>query len=544
MNYTKQLQKTLFVIIALFFGAKAEAQSHFKGIGSFCSSSFACLKQITSDALSFNKDTWENIFTIPCSIAETPQSLAEKIVFNYQENSTSVYPFLIGASTSEHQSSHRCNQEICSWSRYAHEHGLSQPHDEPAMLNIADHYKEYFKQARAMGLNSIRFSIEWALVEPQEECFNQAELNRYADMVIEAIKNDITPIICLHHYTDPCWFIDKGGFEEDANIQYFVRFTQLVYSTVIESLSKDTIALEKLATMHQPLWATFNNPSGYAFRGYYTNDGAPSNPAKKGLKWVGMVIKNMMEAHVQVYSALGNIYEKNFINHPVIKKPCIGFLKNMAILDPSYKTITHTLLSPLSRVVISIANMIANESIFTFFRTGTFSLQIPTQLSLHHENKNAPQSLDFIGVNTYSNIHTALSQKLIDTDPRTSTDNSTYRIYPQGLYRAISIVSRKLAKPLEIPIYVTENGIATGDDAKREYFYQQYMYALEKALADGFDVRGYLTWTLADNYEWPTKNSPAKKLYGLCSVDPDNSAQLHLKPGSYWFSECAQAITA
>lgn len=545
MYYTKQRSVHLFLITALLFHTATQAHNSLEKIGVLCSSSFACLKHVAYDLFSSHKDTKEHIFFVPHSIPDTYESLAEKITLHCKKNCSNAYPFLIGASTSEHQSSHRCNPEICSWSRYAEEHQLPQPQDEPAMLNMADHYKEYFRQARQMGLNSIRFSVEWALVEPQEGNFDQTELNRYADMVLEAIKHDITPVICLHHYTDPCWFIDRGGFELEENIHYFVRFSQAVYITVIEALNNDKIVAEKLLTMHPPLWATFNNPSGYAFRGYYTNDGAPSNILKRGLTWVGTVIQNMMEAHVQVYQALNQEYEGYAKNNPtlVAQKPCIGFLKNIALLDPSYKTITHALISPLSKVVISIANMIANESIFNFFRTGNFTIKIPTQVSLHHINNNAPHSLDFIGVNTYSNIHTVLSKKLIDTDPLTSTDNSTYRIYPQGLYRAISIVSRKLAKPLGIPMYITENGIATHDEAKREYFYQQYLYVLEKALHDGFDVRGYLTWTLADNYEWPTKDSTIKKSYGICSVNPDDQAQLYLKPGSYWFSDFAKAVT-
>jgi beta-glucosidase len=224
------------------------------------------------------------------------------------------------------------------------------------MLDLATHYKDYFKQAREMGLNSIRFSVEWALVEPQEGVFNQAELDRYADMAIEALKNDITPVICLHHYTDPCWFIDQGGFESEENIHYFVRFARRVYTTIIEKLNGHKEISEKLLTMHPILWATFNNPSGYAFRGYYTNDGPPSNPAKKGLLWVGTVIKNMMEAHVRVYQELNTAYKHSSVDTVLIKKPYIGFLKNMVILDPSHRTITHSLLSPLSQI-LSLTNL-------------------------------------------------------------------------------------------------------------------------------------------------------------------------------------------
>jgi beta-glucosidase/6-phospho-beta-glucosidase/beta-galactosidase len=125
--------------------------------------------------------------------------------------------------------------------------------------------------------------------------------------------------------------------------------------------------------------------------------------------------------------------------------------------------------------------------------------------------------------------------KLTVTDS-SKTDNDNYRVYPQGLWRAIAEVSEKLAEPLGIPMYVTENGIATQDDALRNSFYQKYMYALTKAVDDGFNVRGYLTWTLADNYEWP-KDDAKKRSYGLLHVDENNPSQLIIKDGARWYQE-------
>lgn len=543
MNYTKNLKSSVLLLaMASLFQSNIQGKKSSTNPDSWFSSPMRCIKQITLDMVNPHADSKVKPFTIP-NIEFDSSVMGQNIAQLHQNAQKSAYPFLIGASTSEHQSSKRCTPETCSWSLYAHEQKLPQPQDQNTMLNLADNYEAYFAQAKEMGLNSLRFSIEWALVEPREGSFNQEELDRYATMMLCALKNDITPVICLHHYTDPCWFIKKGGFESKKNIHYFVRFAQAVYTTIITTLNENEDLYKKLETMHHPLWATFNNPSGYAFRGYYTNDGPPSHPTKKSIKWVATVIKNMMEAHVQVYQALNTAYAQSSLNKEYIQKPYIGFLKNMAIIDPSHKTIAHTLVSPISRMVSTIASLIANESIFTFFTTGHFRVQVPTQVSLHHYNTLASTSIDFIGVNFYSNIYACMGKKLKETNPLYATDNSTYRIYPQGLYRAISMVSRKIAVPLNIPMYVTENGIATNDNAKRERFYKQYMYALEKSISDGYDVRGYLTWTLADNYEWPT-HEHIQKAYGLYSINPEDDTVLHLKQGSEWFCNFAQAITA
>ena len=90
-----------------------------------------------------------------------------------------------------------------------------------------------------------------------------------------------------------------------------------------------------------------------------------------------------------------------------------------------------------------------------------------------------------------------MDKKLIEENPEIKTDNKNYHMYPQGLYRAIVELTESLAKPLGINIYVTENGIATLDHAKRTRFYHSYMYSLMRAVEDGYPVRGYSAWDIS-----------------------------------------------
>ena len=91
-------------------------------------------------------------------------------------------------------------------------------------------------------------------------------------------------------------------------------------------------------------------------------------------------------------------------------------------------------------------------------------------------------------------------------------------------------------------MYVTENGIATRCDEKRSQFYRHYLYALSRALADGYDVRGYLTWTLADNYEWPNLEDDTPRVYGLCSVNVLRPSELILKDGAKAYVEIVREV--
>ena len=93
-----------------------------------------------------------------------------------------------------------------------------------------------------------------------------------------------------------------------------------------------------------------------------------------------------------------------------------------------------------------------------------------------------------------------------------------YCIYAEGLYRAIKDISERITAPQNIPIYITENGIADGRDDRRALFIKRYLYALSKAIADGYDVRGYFYWSLLDNFEW---DHGYKMQFGLYEVNFD-----------------------
>lgn len=191
----------------------------------------------------------------------------------------------------------------------------------------------------------------------------------------------------------------------------------------------------------------------------------------------------------------------------------------------------------------AVGNLLQNECIYQFFTSGKFNVYVPTQVKVRHTNLAAIGALDFIGINYYSNRHMHLGSGVQETNESLKTDNSNYRFYPQGLYRAIVEVTEKLAGTLAIPMYVTENGIATRSDAKRSQFYREYLYALGRALEEGYDVRGYLTWTLADNYEWPNLEDDVPRVYGLCRVNPKFPEHLILKEGAKAYVEILKAVS-
>jgi beta-glucosidase len=87
-----------------------------------------------------------------------------------------------------------------------------------------------------------------------------------------------------------------------------------------------------------------------------------------------------------------------------------------------------------------------------------------------------------------------------------------WEFYPE----CVEHVVRYASKETKVPIMVTENGIATEDDTRRVEYYQRALAGLKRAIDDGVDVRGYMAWSLLDNFEWQSGYTPK---FGLVAVD-------------------------
>ena len=136
-----------------------------------------------------------------------------------------------------------------------------------------------------------------------------------------------------------------------------------------------------------------------------------------------------------------------------------------------------------------------------------------------------------------------------DTNIRKTTENENYRFYPQGLYRAVYHMNEQLLKPLalktnrSIPIWITENGIASIDDAQRAEFNKKIMIVLYKLLQEGFPIIGYTQWASHDNWEWGALEGT--KRYGSFFVDFNDVYGPHpLKEGAQGLTEFMKEVIA
>ncbi len=465
------------------------------------------------------------------------------------------HSFLFGGSTSEYQCSKKCTADMCTYSRYLEQRNSNKkneqmpcPTDTKYKMNWWDQYKTYIDDSvTQLGLNAIRFSIEWSLVQPEgPNLWDQKVLDHYADLFVYCVKKGVTPLVCFHHYTDPVWFFNKGAFANMNNIEYFSTYTNKMYTHIMTSLAKDEDALKAYVKLGErtPKWFTFNAPAGYAFRVHRQE---VMDETFKGLNIVAKATLGTCIATMQTSKALKKSFKQLGLPE-IIQNPVVGFLKNGLQVDGADKYYSKS----ISEFFSAHADYIRHDAVYQFFTTGTFRVQIPKIVDIDYTSEDALGCLDIIGLNYYSNMQLFLTQKqCANTDPELATDGSTYYRYPAGMYRAIVELHEELVKPYEkatgrkLPMFVAENGIATNDNKKRARFYEEYMYAISKAVQDGYPVMGYTPWTLFDNYEWPDHMNNRSRNYGLFAV-VDDGKHLQLKEGSKplkQFADCLKKHT-
>jgi beta-glucosidase len=142
----------------------------------------------------------------------------------------------------------------------------------------------------------------------------------------------------------------------------------------------------------------------------------------------------------------------------------------------------------------------------------------------------AARTCDYLGVQTYSRA--IVGKKDLPPPKGAELTQVGWEYYPE----CVEGVVRYAAKETGVPIYVTENGIATNDDARRIEYYHRALTGLKRAMDDGVDVRGYVTWSLLDNFEWMSGFEPK---FGIVAVDRITQRRT-IKPSATYLGNIAR----
>ncbi len=417
--------------------------------------------------------------------------------------------FLFGISTSTYQDSGAMNCPHSQWSFWEKEF-MKESNFSGQSANLFQVYQEdprsIIDRLKLLGVNAYRFSVEWSHIESHQGKFDQTKLEVYVNFCKELRNHGITPMITLHHFSEPLWFHDKGSFENEENIPYLTSFCEKVFSVLIQPYEGKPLV---------EFFCTINEPSIEALCRYILGKFSP------GLKWqfrqAGIFLKNILKAHCLTYRSLKRIALSQ-------KAPSIQI------------GITHQYLSfealqfPVRPLTKALSLM--HEAVLHLFKTGKFRFHIPFLCRIKEDfTEMCSVETDFVGAQFYGRVYIGIFGP---SHPQKAEITDMEGLYedPAGLYEAIV----EIYKAFRVPIIVTENGISTQSEHQRKRYLERALYAAEKASQKigPENLLGYFLWSFNDNFEW---EKGWNQKFGAFSFEKDGQTSPQYKPGIEPFVE-------
>ncbi|MGH6872949.1 MAG: glycoside hydrolase family 1 protein [Rhizomicrobium sp.] len=368
--------------------------------------------------------------------------------------------------------------------------------EEPS-ADACDHYHLYPQDIallKGLGFNTYRFSIEWARIEPEEGFFSKAALDHYRRMIAACHALGVIPMVTFHHFTAPLWFTRDGGWENLKSVDRFARYCEaagaalgdmIPYACTINeanipimvTMMRRAVGIAGGGSRRERALAEAARLCGGEagkFSPYLSGDGLAGAP-------------NLIAAHRKGYG--------------VLKARVAGKVG----------------------ITLALNNFQCEE--------GGEELFAAADQAINGQFLQSLKGDDFVGVQTYTRVRFGKTGVLPPPEGAERTQMG-YEFYPEALEATI----RQAANASGCPVIVTENGIGTEDDTRRIAYTTRALAGVQRCLADGIDVGGYIHWSMMDNFEWLEGYRPK---FGLVEVDRTTQARKP-KPSAYWLGGVAR----
>lgn len=329
-------------------------------------------------------------------------------------------------------------------------------------------WKDDIKVMKEIGLNSYRFSIEWSRIFPKKGVVSREGLAYYRDLIKELRNNCIEPMVTCWHWTIPIW-VDKeeGGFLDRRTDAHFREYMKVI----AENFAKDV-----------KYWIVLNEPESIASKSYLLGDWPPCK-------------RNVLSA---VYFYYFRMVEWHKIGYEEIKrvnpKALVGMAKPNVYIEPYNRHIWNVGIAKLGH-----------------FLFGELYL------------KRIDKYLDYLGLNYYFHSKVGIRGERNDND---RLSDFGWWMRPDSIYNVLINM-----KKFNHPIIITENGLADSKDQYRGWWLDKTFEAMRRALEEGVDLRGYMHWSLIDNFEWAEGFWPK---FGLVEIEQGTFNRKIRKSGYYY----------
>jgi len=444
--------------------------------------------------------------------------------------------FVWGASTAAYQIEGAVDEDgrgRSIWDTFSHTPGAIA--DGTTGDVATDHYHRTEQDVALMadiGLSAYRFSIAWPRVVPNGSgAVNQAGLDFYSRLVDQLLERSISPIVTLYHWDLPQALQDVGGWTNRDTIRRFAE-----YAAIVAGALGDRVAT----------FTTLNEPWCSAFLGYGTGTHAPGIADNATAL---LTAHHLLLAHgwgvAALRAALPSSAQVSITLNLTVPRPAtpsdtdatrhVDAISNRMFLDP----IRH------GRYPADLLVDTLHVSDWAFVRDGDL------------EAIAAP--IDFLGVNYYMPTRIAAPSDDLAARPDASRWPGTdlaYEVPEPGQHTAMNwlvdpaslteLLLRLNRECPGLPLVITENGAAFDDvvevsgeihDIERIDYLREHVGAVHAAIEEGADVRGYIVWTLLDNFEWSFGTS---KRFGLVHVDYD-TLERRPKDSARWYHDVIAA---
>lgn len=414
--------------------------------------------------------------------------------------------FLWGTATSSHQV--EGNNKNNNWHAWEQEEGrIVEGHTSGQACDWwGGRWREDFDRAAEAGQNAHRLSIEWSRVQPTPDRWDESALDHYRQMVRGLRERGMLPVVTLHHFSDPLWLVEQGGWENEGIAAWFEAYVRRVVEALKEYVS---------------MWCTINEPNVYAASGYLLGD---FPPGKQDLGATLRVMHNQVRAHAAAYHAI----------HEVQPEARAGLTINYRGFKPARQWL------PLDKLTAGITSRLFND----FFPGAAMD----GRLRLLTKRVNVPEAVgtqDFLGIQYYT-------QELVAFSPNKPGELFSRRFFPpdaelsptgfianqpEGFFEAI-----KWGLRFGVPLIITENGVEDHSDALRPRYLAEHIRQLWRAVNFNYPVKGYFHWSLVDNFEWERGWT---QRFGLWELDVETQTRKKRPSADFYAAICkANALSS
>ncbi|MBX3184273.1 MAG: family 1 glycosylhydrolase [Polyangiaceae bacterium] len=382
----------------------------------------------------------------------------------------------------------------------------------------------------AMGLDSYRFSMSWARIEPVRDQIDEEALDHYSRFIDALLAAGIKPNVTLHHFSNPVWIDDP----RDTDCESGPTSENLCGvghpeggPLVVEEMRQHAALLAQRFGDRVDDWATVNEPVNYLLAAQGIGVFPPGKSKIFSLQTAFIpVVRDYISGHAAMYHALKEHDTIDADGDGVAAS--VGLTLSVAEWTPARENeVSH---DPVDVGAAERLNYVFHYLLVDAIRSGVFDADLDG--TPDEPQPSWKDTLDWLGVQYYFRagvrgdglLPAPLSLTpcfgsfdfgacLLPQDPTWCVPEMHYEYAPEGLYKVLKAFSERYPG---LPLLVSESGIATSVGERRAANIVRALEQIERAQRGGADVRGYYYWSLTDNFEWAEGYGPR---FGLYSVD-------------------------